>query len=139
MRKMFAQTGWTNTLHLGDFIKDFGKYFTATDVKTKIMVANSNPKAYNLDKMLQFLSAEKTVFMFYFVGIDSVKIADTALVSMFEQRLLDKTIVLKHWAGRNSRGVTQFDGSVIHDLISDKASQIDTKSSSEFLSNVIGM
>lgn len=34
---------------LGDFIKDFKTYLTATDVKTKVMVLNSNPKAYNLD------------------------------------------------------------------------------------------
>jgi len=52
---------------LGDYIKDFGDvYHTATDIKTKIMILNSNPKAYNLDKMLSFLSGNNSVFMFYF-------------------------------------------------------------------------
>jgi hypothetical protein len=122
---------------LGDFIKDFNTYLTATDVKTKIMVLSSNPKAYNLDKMLQFLSISNSVFMFYFVGIDKVKIADTVLVSIFEKELLAATILLKHWAGRNSRGVTQFEGSAIHKLILNPSSNIDIPASKAFLKNVL--
>ena len=52
----------------------FPAYDTETDVKTKIMILNSNPKAYNLDKMLEFLANYRSVFMFYFVGIDPGKI-----------------------------------------------------------------
>jgi len=122
---------------LGDFIKDFSTYLTATDVKTKIMVLNSNPKAYNLDKMLQFLSISNSVFMFYFVGIDKVKIADTVLVSIFEKELLSATILLKHWAGRNSRGVTQFEGTTIHKLILNPSSNIDLAASRVFLQSVL--
>jgi hypothetical protein len=122
---------------LGDYMREFETYLTATDVKTKIMVLNSNPKAYNLDKMLQFLSKPKSVFMFYFVGIDTIKIADTVLVSMFEKELLDGTILLRHWAGRNSRGVTQFDGSVIHDLILKPSSNIESIAAKLFLENVV--
>src|SRR5665213_758346 len=59
---------------LGDYHRDFDDYFTETDVKTKIMVLSSNPKAYNLDKILEFLSTHKSVFMIYFVGIDSTRI-----------------------------------------------------------------
>ncbi len=96
---------------LGDYVKDFGDvYHTATDIKTKIMVLNSNPKAYNLDKMLSFLSGRSSVFMFYFVGIDFDKIFDPVLVSMFHDKVLDSTILIKHWAGRNSRGVSQLNG-----------------------------
>lgn len=124
---------------LGDFIKDFKTYLTATDVKTKVMVLNSNPKAYNLDKMLEFLSISNSVFMFYFVGIDKVKIADTVLVSMFERELLLTTILLKHWAGRNSRGVTQFDGSVIHNLILKPSANIDVVASRKFLEGVLDL
>lgn len=122
---------------LGDFIKDFDTYLTATDVKTKIMVLNSNPKAYNLDKMLQFLSIKNSVFMFYFVGIDKVKIADTVLTSMFQKDLLSTTILLKHWAGRNSRGVSQFEGSTIHSLILNPNSNIDLKEARRFLQEVL--
>ena len=53
---------------LGDYQRVFEEFFTETDVKTKIMILSSNPKAYNLDKLLEFLSREKSVFMFYFGG-----------------------------------------------------------------------
>lgn len=102
---------------LGDYTKDFESYYTETDVKTKIMILDSNPKAYNIDKMLEFLSLEKSVFLFYFIGIDPGKIFNTVLVSMFEERLIKGTLLLKHWAGRNSRGVTQLEGRVIKEII----------------------
>ncbi len=54
---------------LGDYQRHFDAFDTETDVKTKIMMLNSNPKAYNLDKMLEFLARNRSVFMFYFVGI----------------------------------------------------------------------
>ncbi len=89
---------------LGDYVRNFGDiYHTATDIKTKIMILNSNPKAYNLDKMLSFLSGDNSVFMFYFVGIDFDKILNPVLVSMFQSKVLENTILIKHWAGRNSR------------------------------------
>jgi hypothetical protein len=124
---------------LGDYMREFDTYLTATDVKTKISVLNSNPKAYNLDKMLQFLSLEKSVFMFYFVGVDKVKIANTVLISMFQRDLLNATITLKHWAGRNSRGVTQFEGSVIHDLILNPSSRIEVELAKRFLADVVDL
>lgn len=64
---------------LGDYHRSFEQFDTETDVKTKILILNSNPKAYNLDKMLEFLSKEKSVFMFYFIGVDPGKIVDTVL------------------------------------------------------------
>ena len=102
---------------LGDYTRIFPAYDTETDVKTKIMILSSNPKAYNLDKMLEFLANSRSVFMFYFVGVDPGKIVNTVLVSMFQEKLLRATILLKHWSGRNSRGVTQFEGTTINDLI----------------------
>lgn len=102
---------------LGDYQRIFDEFFTETDVKTKIMILSSNPKAYNLDKILEFLSTEKSVFMFYFVGVDPDKIVNTVLVSMFQTDLLASTILLKHWSGRNSRGVSQFQGKTIEALI----------------------
>jgi len=99
---------------LGDYQRQFDAFDTETDVKTKIMILNSNPKAYNLDKMLEFLASDRSVFMFYFVGVDPGKIIDTVLISMFQKKLLRATIVLRHWSGRNSRGVTQFEGRAIN-------------------------
>ena len=122
---------------LGDYHRHFDAFDTETDVKTKIMILNSNPKAYNIDKMLEFLAEDRSVFMFYFVGIDPGKIVNTVLVSMFQRALLRSTILLRHWSGRNSRGVTQFEGKIINDLIVTPDSAIDESESIDFLKRVI--
>ena len=122
---------------LGDYQRQFTAFDTETDVKTKILILNSNPKAYNLDKMLEFLARDKSVFMFYFVGVDPGKTVSTALVSMFHQKLLGATILLRHWAGRNSRGVSQFEGRVIDDLIADPKGEIDQQGSLGFLARIM--
>jgi hypothetical protein len=88
---------------LGDYQRQFAAYDTETDVKTKIMILNSNPKAYNLDKMLQFLAKDRSVFMFYFVGVDPGKIVNTVLVSMFQRDLLKATILLRHGEKRGEK------------------------------------
>ena len=124
---------------LGDFIKDFEVFYTETDVKTKIMILHSNPKAYNLDKVLAFLAKEKSVFMFYFVGIDPTRIVNTVLVSMFQEKLLDSTILLKHWAGKNSRGVSQFEGRVVGELIQSAKPAINEEKSSQFLQRILAI
>lgn len=124
---------------LGDYQRIFDAYHTETDVKTKIMILNSNPKAYNIDKMLEFLAREKSVFMFYFVGVDATKIVNTILVSMFETNLLHSTIVLRHWAGRNSRGVTQFEGKTINSMIGSPTSAVDQDASGRFLRRLIAL
>ena len=124
---------------LGDYTRKFEKFHTETDVKTKIMILNSNPKAYNLDKILQFLAEPKTVFMFYFVGVDTDKIVNTVLVSMFQEKLLKATILLKHWAGRNSRGVSQFEGKAIEQLILYPDSEINFQTSKAFLEGLLSI
>jgi len=126
--------------NLGDYIKIFQNFDTATDVKTKIMVLNSNPKAYNIDKVLEFLAKDKSVFMFYFIGIEPNKIVNQILISMFQTDLLKSTILLKHWSGRNSRGVTQFQGEVIHKLLlSPINTKIEQKESEQFLNTLIDL
>jgi hypothetical protein len=124
---------------LGDYTKVFDNYLTETDVKTKIMILDSNPKAYNLDKMLEFLSLKHSVFMFYFVGIDLVKVVNTVLVSMFQENLLRSTILLKHWAGRNSRGVSQLEGKIVRQLILQPKFNINRVESTEFLEKIIAL
>ena len=124
---------------LGDYQRIFDEYFTETDVKTKIMVLSSNPKAYNLDKVLQFLATEKSVFMFYFVGVDLTKIVNSVLVSMFQTDLLASTILLKHWSGRNSRGVSQFEGRTIEALIKNPKTDVNTAGAMEFLKKLIAL
>ena len=118
---------------LGDYTRVFEALLTATDVKTKIMVLDSNPKAYNLDKVLEFLASGHTVFMFYFIGIEPVRVVNTVLVSMFQETLLGSTVLLKHWAGRNSRGVSQFEGKAVSKLILEPADDINVDDAVEFL------
>ena len=122
---------------LGDYTRIFENYYTATDVKTKIMILSSNPKGYNIDKLLEFLSREQSVFMFYFIGLKPDKIVNQILVSMFQVDLLNSTILLKHWSGRNSRGVTQFEGNTIHRLIISPNNHIDKEESNVFLKKLI--
>ena len=124
---------------LGDYQRSFNAFDTETDVKTKIMILSSNPKAYNLDKMLEFLANSRSVLMFYFVGIDPGRSVNTVLVSMFQRDLLEATILLRHWAGRNSRGVSQFEGKAINELIENPNSQIYGLVAQEFLSHVIAL
>jgi len=124
---------------LGDYHRDFENFATETDVKTKIMVLDSNPKGYNLDKMLEFLASERSVFMFYFVGVEPARIVATALVSMFQDDLLRATILLKHWAGRNSRGVSQFEGRTIAQLILAPSIGIDEEKAKHFLEGVLAL
>jgi hypothetical protein len=124
---------------LGDYQKIFKNFRTETDVKTKIMILNSNPKAYNLDKILEFLALEQSVFMFYFVGFEPTKIVNTVLISMFQEKLLETTILLKHWSGKNSRGVTQFEGKTINSLILKPEFQIDEVKSVAFLETIIAL
>lgn len=125
--------GFRTKNNLGDYIRVFDDYDTATDVKTKIMILSSNPKGYNIDKLLEFLAKESSIFMFYFIGIEPNKIVNKILVSMFQADLLKSTILLKHWAGRNSRGVTQFEGKTIHQLILSPNNKIDRKETERFL------
>ncbi len=103
------------------------------------MVLDSNPKAYNLDKILEFLATPKSIFMFYFVGVYPDRIVNTVLVSMFQTMLLKATILLKHWAGRNSRGVSQFEGRTIEKLILEPKSAIDVQAARKFLEGILNI
>lgn len=124
---------------LGDYTKDYEEFLTETDVKTKVMILDSNPKAYNLDKILEFLAEKRSVFMFYFVGVEPGSIVNTVLVSMFQEDLLDSTILLRHWAGRNSRGVSQFEGKAITRLIIEPQININEENSRIFLERILSL
>ncbi len=125
---------------LGDYAKEFQNFKTETDIKTKIMVLSSAPKGYNIDKFLSFLSTEKSVFMLYLVGIHyENKSITTRLVSIFQGKLLSNTVIQDHWAGRNSRGVTQFNGNAIKEIILSDDNTIDLELSKEFLEKLLGI
>jgi hypothetical protein len=101
------------------------------------MVLASAPKGYNLDKMLEFLSDDKSVFMIFFVGINYArKSIKTKLVSMFQSKLIDNTVVQSHWAGRHSRGVSQFNGEAVKRIILNEENTIDILKAKAFLERI---
>lgn len=102
---------------LGDYEREFEHYLTETDIKTKVLFLSSNPKGYNIDKLLSFLSEEKSVYLVYVVAIDKDGAIQTRLCSMFNRQLLSGTRIIKHWAGRNSRGVTQYEGRALENVV----------------------
>jgi len=93
----------SRTLQMGTEVK--------IDIKTKVLTLASSPKAYNIDKTLRVLSNANTVVAFLFIGVEPGRdLVKTCLVSIFDRTILEATRVQFHWAGRNSRGVTQLAG-----------------------------
>lgn len=118
---------------LGDYERIFPDFNSVTDIKTKILFLSSNPKGYNIDKFLSFLSEEKSVYLIYIIGIDKDKNIKTSLCSVFNKQLLNGTRVIKHWAGRNSRGVTQYNGLDLENIVTHFDKTIDVKNSMNFI------
>ncbi len=123
---------------LGDYSKEYPSYSTETDIKTKVMFLDGNPKAYNVDKLLRFLSSQKSVYMIYLLGIDKEGKIIARLCSVFDERLVKATNIMHHWAGRNSRGVAQFIGSSLSDiLLSVDKTEIKDEPAKDFLEKLI--
>jgi hypothetical protein len=122
---------------LGDFSKEYIDYDTETDIKTKVMYLGSNPKGYNIDKLLEFLSKKRSVYMVFLVGITEDDNLEMNLVSIFQDKILESTRIFNHWAGRNSRGVTQFDGHVLTEAIIEKSALVDIENAKHFLLDLL--
>lgn len=123
---------------LGDYSRIFPEYVTETDIKTKVLFLDGNPKAYNVDKLLEFLATPKSVYMIYLLGIDDNGTIIAQLCSVFDQRLVEATNIIHHWAGRNSRGVAQFIGHVLTQILNDKnGTLISETKARNFLSELI--
>ncbi|NLG87315.1 MAG: hypothetical protein GX489_08885 [Firmicutes bacterium] len=106
------------------------------DIKSKMLDAASAPKAYNIDKFLETLASGNTVVSFFFVGVDRTNSSVvTALTSVLDASLLDATRVQFHWAGRNSRGVTQLTGD--WSTVFTEPEQVDVNKAQEFLNQLI--
>lgn len=122
---------------LGDYSRKFENFTTETDIKTKIMFLSSNPKGYNIDKLLTFLSEENSVYLVYIVAIDKNQQVQTQLCSMYNRQLLSGTRIIKLWAGRNSRGVTQYDGHSLETIVNDFDPRIDYTAAKDFIEKCI--
>ena len=125
---------------LGDYSKEYTDFLTETDIKTKVLFLDGNPKAYNIDKLLEFLSEPKSVYMIYLIGIDENGKITTKLCSAFDKRLIADTNVIHHWAGRNSRGVAQFVGHTLNKiLLTNESCLFDVNLAKEYLKRLISL
>ena len=124
---------------LGDYNVSFDNGNTQIDIKTKIVYLHSNPKAYNIDKFLGAMSDNDTIFLLYFVGINEMGVFNTVLCSVYDIHLIDGTVVQEHWAGRNSRGVTQFYGEVLDSILNQEnfKTSIDYDKAKDFVDKLI--
>lgn len=125
---------------LGDYHVKFNNGDTYTDIKTKVVYLSSNPKAYNIDKFLETMAESNTIFFIYLIGIDDSGIMNTVLCSVYHDELTETTVKQFHWAGRNSRGVTQFVGETLDQILRQKnfTNKITLQKAQRFLDNLIG-
>lgn len=123
---------------LGDYSKEYPSYYTETDIKTKVLFLDGNPKAYNVDKLLEFLASQKAVYMIYLLGVDDKGRIVARLCSSLDDRLIEATKVQHHWAGRNTRGVTQFEGHALREILdSPSGTTINPEIAREFINGLI--
>lgn len=122
---------------LGDYKRSFDGWHTAMDIKTKLLSRSGNPNGYNIDKFLSFLAEEKSVYLIYLVAVSPGQQVLTRLFSVFCTRLLEGTSVIPHWAGRNSRGVAQFDGRALEAILKEPDPQIDAVRAQAYLEKLI--
>ena len=122
---------------LGDYERNFEDFDTETDIKTKVLFLSSNPKGYNIDKLLSFLATERSVYLIYVVAIDEHRHISTRLCSMYNRQMLNGTRIIRHWAGRNSRGVTQYDGSALESTTFEFDCSINSYAAEQFIRTCI--
>lgn len=115
-----------------------GQVRLLVDLKTKMLHLASSPKLYNIDKTLAALADGKTVVCLFFIGVDTVnKSVFGRLVDILDSQLLDMTDIRFHWAGRNSRGVTQMTGSATSFFSPSFQRKVDVAKATEFLKKLL--
>lgn len=124
---------------LGDYYREFDDGDTYTDIKTKVVYLNSNPKAYNIDKFLKQMADSNSVFLFFFIGVDEQSIFKTLLCSVYHDKLIDNTKLRFHWAGRDTRGVAQFNGTALDEMLRENnfVNNIDIEKAETFLQGLL--
>ena len=122
-------TGEVSAHRLDDLVFGLGdNWQLIVDIKTKLLDRASAPKAYNIDKMLGLLARPDSVFAFFFIGLDAAHhTVHTRLVSIFDPVILKATRVQAHWAGRQSRGVTQLTGDITRVFARDYRPAVDVE------------
>lgn len=124
---------------LADYRKDYESFSIAIEIKTKILSLNSNPKGYNIDKLLAFLSKPNNIYMIYIVGLSNDGYTNAVLCSVFDKRLLENIAIQYHWGGRNSSGITQFKGNSLLDILNNPQSMIDIKLANNYIEKLLAL
>lgn len=115
-----------------------GQVRLLVDLKTKMLDLASSPKLYNVDKTLAALADGKTAVCMFFIGIGArTRTVFGRLVDILDSQLLDMTRIQFHWAGRNSRGVTQMTGSAKSFFEPSFQRKVDLAKATEFLKKLL--
>lgn len=77
------------------------------------------------------------MYLVYVVAVDEDRTIQTQLCSMFNRQLLSGTRIIKHWAGRNSRGVTQYEGRTLEAIVENFDFGIDYEDSQDFITDCL--
>lgn len=88
----------------GDFSTSDGRF--EVDIKAHRVSAPSNPKAFNIDKLLRLLHERPVMPLYLFLAIADGKITPR-YVSMLDETILNNTVRQPIWSGRNAYGGTQ--------------------------------
>lgn len=126
---------------LGDYSKKYLNYTVEVDIKSKIMFegkAPGNPKVYSVDKLLDFLTNPKSVFLIYFVGVMDDGTITTRLCSIYDRSIIESTRIEDgRWIGRDMRGTAQFLGNKLSKVFENEGTSIDYLPAEEFLNRLI--
>jgi hypothetical protein len=129
-----------NVHGLGDIIRPLNGGRLVIDIKTKLIDRASAPKAYNVDKFLEFISEPGSVFAFFMLAVRVERpVVQCRLLSVFDNAILDATGVQFHWAGRGSRGVTQLSGRFGRASEPDYVPSIDVSRAQDFLERLLAL
>jgi len=130
----------TTSNDLSDYDKSYPGFNVAIDIKSKMLDKQSSPKGYNVDKLLNFLSDETSVYFTYIIAIQDDEIF-TKLVPMFNDDIMSTTKIVNHWSGVNSRGTAQYNGDTIAELSKKDidVSSISLENSLTFLKSLIDL
>ena len=85
------------------------------------------------------MADSNSIFLFFFIGIDDTRLIKTTLCSVYHEKLIDNTLLQYHWAGRSTRGVAQFSGEAIDEILNESIFEnlIDEKKALMFLQGLL--
>lgn len=134
-------TGSISEHRLGDLVRHLGDgVMLHVEIKSKLLDRASSPKAYNVDKAIEALSDGRTAIAFCFVGVDlHSETVRSSTVSIFDETVLNATRVQFHWAGRNSRGVTQLTGDLTPLFVGGYRESVNVDKARGFLEELLGL